>query len=161
MINALSNGAQGILLDIKNIEPAKCEFQKLLHGVRLSDTPVYFETEQNGNIIFDLISKGAGYYIKGGIAYDPVANWMRSGQDYRNAFHEISALSKKTKNMHEFFPVMVESHVYHNAGATPVQELAYMTAVMVTYLDVLTDAGISPLQAINRFFFQFLLEQII
>ena len=151
--NTLQGGAQAILLDITNTDLAKCEFPKLLHSIRLSDVPVYFKTEQNSDNLFDLISKGAGYYIKGGIAHDPIAHWMRSGQPFDMSFDEISVLLKKTKNMREFYPLMIESHVYHQAGANPVQELAFLISAMVGSVDILTNAGISPLQAINHFFF--------
>lgn len=152
IIESLKTGAHGILLNIEGIDLEKCEFPKLLHTIRLSDIPIFFETEQNQNQLFDLISNGAGYYIRGGVAHDPIAHWMLCGQDFKESFEEIVKLLKKTEDMREFYPFMVESHVYHNAGATPVQELALITGTMVSYIDMLTDAGISPLQACNRFF---------
>ena len=150
---ALKNGADGIYLKTKAKSIAKCEFSKVLHNVRLSENAVFFESGENAAELFDVISKGAGYYIKGGIAHDPVANWMRSGKDFEPALKAVVSLFEKTKNMREFYPVMIEGHIFHNSGANPVQELAFMAGTLVFYLDKLTEAGIAPVRALNHCFF--------
>jgi len=150
---ALDNGAHGIYIKTSSLSIAKCEFSKVLHNVRLSENPVYFESSENVADLFNVISKGAGYYIKGGIAHDPVANWMRTGQSHLQCIPGIVEVFEKTKSMKEFHPLMVEGHVYHNSGANPVQELAFIISNLVYYLDILTDAGISPLLALNHLFF--------
>lgn len=150
---ALESGANGVILDLDHTDLTKCEFPKLLHAIRLSDFPIYFENVQDPEILFDLISKGAGYYIKGGMACDPIANWMRTGNNYNAEISGIVELMNKTRNMREFLPVMVDGHIFHNAGADPVQEIAFSAATLVSYVDILTDLGIHPLMALNRFFF--------
>lgn len=149
----LEEGADAILLNLTEPELIKSELGKTLHSIRLSESPFYFQTKINPEKLFDEISKGAGYYLKGGIANDPVANWMRSGTEHKQATENISTLLHKTKTMREFRPLMVESHVFHHAGADPVQELAFLLAATVHYADQLTEAGISSLHALNRFFY--------
>lgn len=150
---ALNAGADAVLLHLTEPDLIKNELSKTLNAVKLCDTPVFFKTEINSEKIFEEVSRGAGYYLKGGIANDPLANWMRNGSAFAEPVKNVCATLNKTKMMREFRPLMVESHVYHNAGATPVQELAFLLASTVYYLDKLTDAGISPLHALNRFFY--------
>jgi methylmalonyl-CoA mutase len=150
---ALENGAQAILLDLGNTELDHCEFPKLLHGLRLSDTPVFFKTDKNAGQLFAEISKHAGYYLKGGLAFDPISHWMLTGRSFSESITSISELLHQTRNMREFRPYMVQTHLYHNNGADPVQELAFAIAAAATYMDLLTDLGITPLLAFNRILF--------
>lgn len=150
---ALDSGANGILLNLGDRELPLCEFTKTLHAVKLSDSPVFFQTQKDPEQLFSEISRGAGYYIKGGIANDLLANWMRTGDDPALSFEKTGRVLQLTKTMKDFRPFMIESHIYHNAGANPVQELAFMISSLVACADYFTDHGISPLHALNRFFF--------
>jgi methylmalonyl-CoA mutase len=151
--NALQAGAQAVLLEMKDSDSDNNQFYKLLDGIRLSDTPVYIKTSQNPVSVFNAISKGAGYYLKGGIANDPLAHWMRTGDSYDQSIANIAELLNITGDMREFRPLMVESHLFQRSGATVVQELAAITGTMVCYLDQLTDLGIPAQQVVNRLFF--------
>ncbi|MCF2518244.1 methylmalonyl-CoA mutase family protein [Dyadobacter sp. CY351] len=153
MKHALENGADSIMLDLGNASIAHCEFPKLLHGIRLSDTAIYFQTQENAADVFKEISKNAGYYLKGGIAFDPVAHQMRTGKSIGNSIDAIVSVLNQSRNMREFRAYIVEGHLFHNNGATPVQELAMLISATVNYLDLLTDKGISPLTAFNRALF--------
>lgn len=151
--NALANGADAIFLNLKDMELNRCEFPKLLHSLRLSDTPIFFQTDKNSGQLFSEISKHAGYYLKGGVAFDPLAHWMRTGNRYESWINSISELVHHTKSMREFRPYMIETHLYHNNGADPVQELAFAVAATATYMDLLTENGVAPLLAFNRVLF--------
>ena len=150
---AIDAGADAVILSLPGFEIIKSELSKTLHSIRLSDTPVFFQTKINPEKLFQEVAKGAGYYLKGGIFNDPLANWMRDGGDFQQGIERICIVLNKTKMMQEFRPFMVESHVFHNAGANPVQELALSLASAVHYIDKLTDYGISALDALNRFFY--------
>ncbi|MBE9464122.1 methylmalonyl-CoA mutase family protein [Dyadobacter subterraneus] len=151
--SSLESGADAAILDLKETDLVKSELSKTLHGIRLSETAIFFRTTNNSEKLFKEIPRGAGYYLKGGIYNDPLANWMHTGNDFQEAQKNICNVLEKTKMMREFRPLMIESHVFHNAGANVVQELAFLLASTVHYLDKLTDAGISPLHALNRFFY--------
>ncbi|MCF0063707.1 methylmalonyl-CoA mutase family protein [Dyadobacter chenwenxiniae] len=153
MKQALANGADVILLDLGNTDLIHCEFPKLLHGIRLSDTAIYFRTGENAGDVFKEISKNAGYYLKGGVAFDPVAHWMRTGKSFADNLNAVISVLNQTRNMREFRAYMVEGHLFHNNGATLVQELGMMVSATVNYLDLLTDQKISPLIAFNRVLF--------
>jgi len=151
--SAFDNGADAVILSLNSPELVKAELSRTLHSIRLSDSPIFFHTTINSENLFDEISRGAGYYLKGGIANDPLANWMRDGNTYKDAVDNVCNTLKRTKIMREFRPLMVESHVYHNAGADAVQEIAFLLSSAVFYFDKLTDAGISSLHTLNRFFY--------
>lgn len=155
MKHALENGADAIMLDLANVNIAHCEFPKLLHGIRLSDTAVYFQTAENAVDVFKEISKNAGYYLKGGIASDPIAVWMRTGKIFEDNLSALVSVLDQTRNMREFRSYMVDGRLFHNNGANPVQELAMVLSEVVNYVDLLTDKGVSPLIALNRALFSF------
>jgi methylmalonyl-CoA mutase len=151
--SALSTGADAILLDLGNKSIPACELVKTLHSIRLNESFIFFSTNQNPSCLYDEIEKVGGSYLKGGIAYDPIALWMQTGIDLNQSLEQIAKVLHQTKQFRDFRPFMVENHWYHQAGANHVQELAAMIATLVHCADFLTDAGISPLHALNRFFF--------
>jgi methylmalonyl-CoA mutase len=151
--NALSNGANGVFLDLGTNTVLQSELTKTLHNVRLSDHFVFFSTPENPTDLYRQVSNGTAYYLRGGIACDPVATYFSDPQAVAKALEQIASTILKTKVMKDFRPYMVESHLYHDAGADPVQELAFTISSLVQCVDQLTDGGISPLLALNRFFF--------
>lgn len=151
--DSLRNGADAIWLDLTGIIPAEHDFPRLLNDIKLSDHALYIDSQEDSEIIFSEISKQAGYYLKGGIAFDPLAAWMRTGRPFGSHYDRTARLMMHTKEMREFRPVMIESHLYHNNGADPVQELAFTMASVAAHMDMLTDRGVSPFLAFNRTFF--------
>ena len=151
--NHVQRGADGVWLDCGNTPLSHLELTKTLHTIRLTDTPVFLDTPEAAPAVIAQLTQGAGYYLKGGLVHDPVAHWMRSGLDFTTAFDQIAEGMTLTKAMREFRSFKVESHVFHEAGADVVQELAYTLASLVTSLDQLTDRGVSPLLAVNRVLF--------
>lgn len=149
----LERGADGVWVDCANASLAHLDLVKTLHTVRLTDTPVFLDTPESAPDIIKELTQGSSYYLKGGLVHDPLATWMRTGQDYYAAFDAIAEGMALTKTMREFRSYKVESHVFHEAGADSVQELAYTLAAFVTCMDELTERKISPLLAANRFVF--------
>ena len=151
--NHIQQGADGIWLDCGSTPLSHLELTKTLHTVRLTDTPVFLDTPEAAPALITELTQGASYYLKGGIVHDPVTHWMRTGQDFSKAFDRMAEGMSLTKAMREFRSYKVESHVFHEAGADAVQELAYTLASFVTSLDQLTERGVSPLLAASRLVF--------
>lgn len=149
----LERGADAVWIDCGDALLAHLDLVKTLHTIRLTDTPVFLDTPESAPDIIKELTQGSSYYLKGGLVHDPLAAWMRTGQDYRAAFDAIAEGMTLTKTMREFRSYKVESHVFHEAGADAVQELAYTLAAFVTYMDELTERDVSPLLAANRFVF--------
>ncbi|WP_439556429.1 methylmalonyl-CoA mutase family protein, partial [Dyadobacter sp.] len=149
--DALNHGANGVIVNFQNAQPDTAEIARLLYDVKLTDNPVYFQTTQPVTMLFNATTNNTGYLVKGGVAHDPIAYWMRTGSDLARAMEPIISFCK-TNEASEFRPFMVESHIYHNNGADPVQELALTLGALVTYMDLLTEAGVPPIKAFSSIF---------
>lgn len=151
----LDTGADAVLIECKEVTLQHLDLAKLLYTVRLTDTPIFFDSTIPPIDIIQELGQGSGYYLKGGLFYDPLAEWMLTGKSPDMAFDGIAHGMELTKMMREFFSYKVESHLFHEAGADVVQELAFTLSSFVTYLDQLTERGISALLAVNRVLFSF------
>lgn len=149
----LARGADGVWLHCGSVPLSHLESVKTLHAIRLTDTPVFLDSPEWAPEIIGELTQGSSYYVKGGIVHDPLAVWMRTGRGYQDAFDAIAEGMTLTKAMREFRSYKVENHVFHEAGADVVQELAYTLASFVTCMDELTERGVAPLLAANRFVF--------
>ncbi|WP_373512286.1 methylmalonyl-CoA mutase family protein [Persicitalea sp.] len=149
----LERGADAVWVDCGEASLAHLDLSKTLHTIRLTDTPVFLDTPESAPEIIKVLTQGSSYYLKGGLVHDPLATWMRSGQNYHAAFDAIAEGLALTKAMREFHSYKIESHIFHEAGADTVQELAYTLASFVTCMDELTEREVSPLLAANRFVF--------
>ena len=95
--NHVQRGADGVWLDCGNTPLSHLELTKTLHTIRLTDTPVFLDTPEAAPAVIAQLTQGAGYYLKGGLVYDPIAHWMRSGLDFTTAFDQIAEGMTLTK----------------------------------------------------------------
>ncbi|KAA0988957.1 methylmalonyl-CoA mutase family protein [Dyadobacter aurulentus] len=151
--NVVNSGGDGALILLNDRTLSQQEFSRLFLDVRLSDHTFFFQSAWPADELFRRLSQNTGYKLRGGIAFDPVANWMRTGMAFEQNLEAILSLTKNPARLPGFRPVMVESHLYHNNGADPVQELAFTISSAVIYLDTLTDLGLSAAQALDEMFF--------
>ena len=149
----LERGADAVWVNCGDDSLAHLDLVKTLHTIRLTDTPIFLNTPESAPGIIRELTQGSSYYLKGGLVHDPMAAWMRTGQDYHASFDAIAVGMTLTKAMREFRSYKVESHVFHEAGADVVQELGYTLAAFVTCMDELTEREILPLLTANRFVF--------
>ncbi len=146
-------GADAILLDLDKAKVEEVDFLKLFNGLKLSDTPVYFQTNGQETSVLTALRRFVAYQIKGGFADDGLARWMTTGQLSEDYFGMLSEITKNTQNSPQFRTVCVSSHAFHNAGANIVQELAFTLASAVTYVDRLTDEGLTAKEVIAKLYF--------
>ncbi len=154
IINSLQSGADAVMVDFGEIPVSEINLVRLLNNVKLSETPIYFKTQQKNELLENLL-KFVSYQPKGGFQTDFLA------QSFFATNHAISTstwentkyLIEKTAQFPHFQAFSIESHVYHNAGANAVQELAFTLASAVEYLDKLTNLGLTPEQIIPKFSF--------
>ncbi|TDB65213.1 methylmalonyl-CoA mutase family protein [Arundinibacter roseus] len=149
----LDRGADGMWISASETGLLNLELSKTLHTIRLTDTPIFLDSSENPSQLIAELSRNSAYYLKGGLVYDPLANWMKHGKPYEAAVQAVAEGMSLTKAMKEFRSYKVESHVFHEAGADVVQELAFTMASFVTYMDLLTGQGVSALLAANRVVF--------
>lgn len=144
MLAVLQKGVDALTLDLRNTDLETIEFTKLLYGIKLSDTPLFFQTNGQNTALIRALQTFIAYQMKGGLADDGLATWMTTGQLSETYFAELAAVTTATKASPSFKTICVSSHVFHNEGANAAQELAFALASAVTYADKLTDAGLDP-----------------
>ncbi|MEI7583811.1 methylmalonyl-CoA mutase family protein [Runella sp.] len=149
----LQKGADALVLDLGSEEVGEIEFSKLFNGLKLSDFPVYFQTNGQETSVMTALLKFIPFQMKGGFADDGLARWMVLGRLPETHFEELAALVKKTQSSPQFRIVCVSSHPFHNAGANAVQELAFTLASAVTYMDKLTDLGLTAEEVSAKLYF--------
>ena len=149
----IQKGADAILLDLGGKKANEIEFSQLFNGLKLSDVPVYFQTNGQETAVIAALQKFMPYQMKGGFADDGLARWMNTGQLPEAYFGNLAALIKTTQSSPQLKAVCVSSHLFHNAGANAVQELAFTLASAVTYMDKLTDLGLTAEEVSAKLYF--------
>ncbi|MES2731202.1 MAG: methylmalonyl-CoA mutase subunit beta [Bacteroidota bacterium] len=158
-ITALSKGADALTIDLSQAEVPAIDFARLLHGIRLTDVPVTFQTVRQSTQVLEALGKITSYQIKGSLNDDPLALWMQDGLWLPDTWPQLASLLKETQHLYgrqqaagqarrtepstNFRPLTINSHHFHQAGANAAQELAFTLSSAVTYLDKLTEAGLS------------------
>jgi len=152
-LTLLQQGADAIHLDLSQVDIHKIEFTKLLNGIKLSQTPVYFQTNSQDIALINALQKVVPYQMKGGCVNDGLGRWMQTGKWQTDHFTDLSTLLLRSQSAPLFRTVCVSSHSFHNAGANAVQELAFTLASAVTYIDKLTDLEIPVDVALQKVYF--------
>ena len=147
----LQKGADALTLDVRKKE--KIEWTKVLDGLKLSETPVFFATNGQEKAVVEALLKMIPYQIKGGLADDGLAQWTQTGELPATYFNDLASLIRQTATSPQFRVVCISSHAFHNAGANVVKELACTLASAVTYLDKLTDEGVSWEEILLKVYF--------
>ncbi|GAB3896399.1 methylmalonyl-CoA mutase family protein [Spirosoma agri] len=143
--NHLANGADALVIALS--DPSN--LAHLLNGIKLSDTPVFFRTDNSTQLVATL-NTIAPYRLRGGLLVDPAAHWIQSNQQLTTGYQSVVDLTKATSDSPQFRTVCATSHPFHNAGATATQELAFLFASLADQYDYLTDAGLSIDQIVTK-----------
>jgi methylmalonyl-CoA mutase len=151
IINYLKNGADAIIIDFEDIEISEQDLIRLLNNIKLSETPIYFKTLQSEALLSNL-KKFIHYQPKGGFATDILSKYfsLESIIIDKDTWESTKNNIVQTQQYPAFRTITVASHVFHNAGANAVQELAFTLGSAVIYLDKLTDLGLNIEQIISK-----------
>ncbi|GAB4022347.1 methylmalonyl-CoA mutase family protein [Spirosoma koreense] len=131
--DALAQGADGLLLALSTPE---ANLSQLLYGIKLSDTPVFFQLSADTVGFIKNLQTLAPYQLKGGMLTDST--------------DETAEVTRLTADSPHFRTVCISGHVFHNAGATATQELAYTLASLADVYDLLTEAGLTIDQLVPK-----------
>lgn len=143
-----------IRLDPDAISPAK--LAEVLAKVKLDAAPVMVSSrnDQQGaaGALVDVLRAAGSTEVSANLGIDPIGNAALHGTTPElkavvEAFNQVKDLPKVT-------PLVVDSTVYHNAGAGDVQELAYAIATGLEYVRALTEAGIALDEAFSAMLFR-------
>lgn len=151
IISYLKKGADAVIIDFGDIDIPEQDLIRLLNNIKLSETPIYFKTPHSETLLINL-KKFVHYQPKGGFTTDTLSKYFSSESlTLDNATWESTKnIIIQTNEYPAFRAKTVESHVFHNAGANAVQELAFTLASAVTYLDKLTDLDLNLEQIIPK-----------
>jgi methylmalonyl-CoA mutase len=85
--------------------------------------------------------------LRGGFENDPLGELVAKGalhQSLKTRFDHMAALTAYAmKSAPQLRTISVRGDIYHNAGATATQELAYVVATLVCYLEEMKARGLS------------------
>ena len=142
-LNAISRGANSIGFKLEYDKPYDTiAISTLLNGIDQKAVEINFYNNKYHLPLLEMLSKVPD--IKGSLNYDPLTRYLRRGVWYINegADMELGYIMVKAE-MPGFDTIGVNAHVFTNAGATIVQEMAFALAVGAEYLDKLTEKGLT------------------
>jgi len=86
--------------------------------------------------------------LRGGFENDPLAELVSKGalrQSLKIRFDHMAALTGyAAKSVPQLRTITATGDIYHNAGATATQELGYVIATLVCYIEEMKTRGLSP-----------------
>ncbi len=147
-LNAVERGATALTFIVKELAFAE-ELATLLKGINPEETAIHFFSSFSYSILADLLIdyvKKSGFKpekVKGSFNFDSIGYYLLHGGYYNSKednFNEAAALIKLMKTELPLFKVLNINGVhFYNAGATAVQELAYVLASANEYLAQMSD----------------------
>jgi len=128
--DALTRGADALVLSLpEDVSQTDGNLARLLHGIKLSDTPVYFRLSGSPVPFLNSLRPMAPYQLKGGLLTTV-------------SVEEIVEVTRLTTDSPQFRTISIGSHDFHNAGASAVQELAFTLARLADQYRALLAAGL-------------------
>ena len=125
-----------------------------LAGVAIDAVSIYWQTGPSSVPVAALVIASAeqlgvpASQLRCGFENDPLGELVAKGalhQSLKTRFDHMAALTAYAmKSAPQLRTISVRGDVYHNAGATATQELAYVVATLVFYLEEMKARGLSP-----------------
>lgn len=148
-----------------NIPKTESKLKELLRGIDLQRIPVHFTIDSNDYSILHFLSgliQKANLnpaLVRGSLNLDPVGHLFQTGKFYEDKEKDILVLKKAIEFSLSALPsfkiLTVNAGIFHNAGASLIQELAFSLAAGAEYLSVLTDLGLAVDEITPRMSFHF------
>lgn len=127
------------------------EFEALLKNIRADIVELNFSATRQHLELVNFLDELLRKYnrpldkIYGSMSYDPLIRFSRRGVWYTNEeedFNTAFELIKAVKNIPNFRVLAVNGHMFTNAGANIVEEMAFSLAIGSEYLSRMTDKGL-------------------
>ncbi len=140
------------------------DISRLLHDICLASAEVNFISETPPASLIRMLDTenisrgGAVSDLHGSVEYDPLGTLFTTGNypsGEENAFGLAVKLAEGSSRLPGFTVINVNASIFHNAGGSAVQELAFAMASAAAYLGRLTAAGIPASQAAGILRFTF------
>ncbi len=138
-LEALERGADALVFDFQQRLVSAIDYKKLLHKIKLSESPVFFKIQQNPLHLFQTLQTLIPYQMKGSIQLDVLGQWMQTGNIAPTIWDELAQVIKETAGHPQLKVLHVSSEAFHQAGASAAQEIAFTLANALVYIDELTE----------------------
>jgi len=146
-MEALHGGADGLAFEISN--SGSTDFETLLKGVNLADTPATFIIKGAAvafqRSFIDWLGKKNFPLkdLKGGIQYDPAVDYAVTGAFDEKGIADLAEITKAFKTSPDFYTITVNAGAFKDAGGAATQELAFALSAAAHYFDKLMDNGLT------------------
>jgi methylmalonyl-CoA mutase len=150
-LDAVSNGAEAVGLNVKVVTSHK-QIQQLLQGIDITKTGINFMSSRSYPLtlelfIYEIAHRGLeGTKIEGSLNFDAISFFLLHGnfyQSWQSNMDEAEYLIQTIrKRLPGFRAITINGHLFHNAGSTLVQELAFSLASGNEYMANLTSKGL-------------------
>jgi methylmalonyl-CoA mutase len=137
------------------------DMTRLLDGIWLEVAPVHFYTCSSAPDMLALLTGEAIAQkinlpkLHGSLDYDCLAAFASTGVWENSGFETAAKLMHGVQALPNMKVLTIRADVYHNAGATAVQELAFALNAASDYLAALTEQGVSADTVCNHLEFSF------
>lgn len=154
-LEALNGGATGLFFDLRSLKDLP-DFYVLLKGIQLQHCDVSFQVEEVGYkvlLAYLEYAKQQGLtpgQLQGFVAFDPLGYLSQTGLMDNDRLREWARTAELTLSYPTLRGVMLDSGTYHNAGASAVQEIAFLLSLTAEYVHRLTEEGVSPADAFRN-----------
>jgi len=150
-VEAINRGADALGLNVREITSHK-QMQRILEGIDLTQTRINFISSRSYPLtlelfLYEIENRGIdGTKIKGSLNFDANSFLLLHGEFYQsergNIDEEEYIVQTVLKRLPMFHAITVNGHLFNNAGATLVQELAFTLASGNEYLANLASKGL-------------------
>jgi methylmalonyl-CoA mutase len=151
-LDAISRGVNAIGLNAEKITSHN-QMQQILKGIDISKNGINFISSHSYPLTLELFiheithRKLEGTKITGSLNFDVISYLLTHGDFYQSERHNLDEAKYLVQTIREQLPgfhaITVNGHLFHNSGATLVQELAFSLASGNEYLADLTSEGLS------------------
>ena len=162
-LDVLNKGVDALGFLLKKEGIATADLDILLKDILLTAVEVNFtDACCNVNDLITMFLRKAAISntneIRASIDYDPLRYLSLHGafcKDEKTSFEQLQAVVEAVKDYAHFRTIGVGAYIFHNAGATIVQELAFGLAMGSEYMSHLTEVGVSADLAAQKIKFIF------
>jgi len=163
----LSKGATAICFDPRYYPELTClyDFKMLFEGIDIDKYPLQAHCGASAAPTLGLLAAYAGQAgidpaaVSGVIGADPLGTLARKGEICASieCYYDQMALCLRwaAEKMPQLKTIFVQGAVYHEGGASAVDELAAMFAAAIAYLDALSERGFSVDEIASQMAFSF------
>lgn len=165
-LNIIGKGVNSIGFDLRSLDrPSEADFQVLLNKFPLEQIPVNFISQEHFLDMLQYLHReviNAGIdpqTIRGSIPSDPLGHLVSTGNFYGDMLSDFSGMQEGIEfakaNLPGFRLIHVGGDLFHDAGASVTQVLAFTLAQGNEYLAQLSELGTQPGEILPYMQFQF------